>query len=173
MWISCRLARGGGALVIGLALASVANLAGAERPALRFDPQTTLELVARRMNVTLRPDVRLPRVRLESATTIERFRDAVETQWGSRPARFSNAFVPATNEVYLIDDPDYYAATGRTLDDSLAHELVHYLQVYYRHANVAGEFQELEAVEIQSWFRAEHMHTKLADASGRRNSLPR
>jgi len=164
MW-NRRLARWEGALVIGLSLASAANHASAVPPELRLDLQTTLELVARRMNIKLEPDIPLPRIRLESATPIERFRDAVETQWGSRPARFSNAFVPATNEVYLIDDPDYYAATGRTLDDSLAHELVHYLQTCYRHANVAGEFQELEAVEIQSWFRAEQMRTKLVDAS--------
>jgi len=159
------LARWGAAMMFGLSLASAANLAAAEPPTLRFEPQTTLEVVARRMGITLRPEVALPEVRLESATPIERFRDAVERQWGSRPARFSNAYVLATNEVFLIDDPNYYAATGRTPDDSLAHELVHYLQAHYRHADLAGEFEELEAVQLQSWFRSEQMRTKVVDAS--------
>ena len=158
-------ARWGTALTIGLSLAAAANFATAEPSVLRFDAQTTLKVVARRMGITLRPEVPLPEVRFESNTPIERFRNAVEMQWGGRPARFSNAYVPATNEVYLIDDPDYYVSTGRTLDDSLAHELVHYLQAHYRHADLAGELEELEAVQIQSWFRSEQMHTKLVDAS--------
>lgn len=159
------LARWGAAMMFGLSLASAANLVAAEPATLRFEPQTTLEVVARRMGITLRPEVALPEVRFESATPIERFRDAVERQWGSRPARFSNAYVPASNEVFLIDDPSYYAATGRTLDDSLAHELVHYLQAHYRHADLAGEIEELEAVQLQSWFRSEQMRTKVVDAS--------
>ena len=160
-----RLVRWGAALVIGLSLASVARFAAAEPLALRFELQTALEAVARRMKVTLRPEVPLPRIRLESATPIEDFRGAIEAQWGGRPSRFSNAYVPATNEIFLIDEPGYYAATRRTLDDSLAHELVHYLQVHYRHADVAGEFQELEAVQIQNWFRSEQMQTRVVDAS--------
>ena len=162
---SSRVARWSAALTIGLSLASGADTATAERSALRFEPQATLEAVALRMGVTLRREVPQPRIRLESVTPIDSFRNAVEAQWGGRPKRFSNAYVPATNEIYLIDDPEYYAANGRTIDDSLAHELVHFLQTRYRHASPAGEFQELEAVAIQRWFRSEHMRTRLVNAS--------
>ena len=151
------------ALTIAVSLASAANVAAAEPMKLRFDPQMTLKVVARRMGITLRPEIPPPEIRFASTTPLGRFQDAVERQWGARPERIANAFVSTTNEVYLIDDASYYAAVRRTIDDSLAHELTHYLQARYGRVNLA-DWEEVEAVAIQNWFRAEHVQAKLVDA---------
>ena len=151
------------ALTIAVSLAPAANVAAAEPVKLRFDPQMTLKVVARRMGITLRPEIPPPEIRFASTTPLGRFQDAVERQWGARPERIANAFVSTTNEVYLIDDASYYAAVRRTIDDSLAHELTHYLQARYGRVNLA-DWEEVEAVAIQNWFRAEHVQAKLVDA---------
>ena len=128
----------------------------AEPRALRLDPQVTLKSVARRMGVEVDPGIPVPTIRFESVTSLVRFQDVTERQWGFRPERFVNAFVADTNEIYLIDDPAYYSAAGRTMDDALAHELVHYVQARYGRANLS-DWAECEAVEIQAWFRAEYL----------------
>ena len=153
------------ALTIAVSLAPAANVAAAEPVKLRFDPRTTLKVVARRMDITLRPEIPLPEIRLASATPLGRIQDAVEGPWGARPERIANAFVSNTNEIYLIDDASYYAGVGRTIDDSLAHELAHYLQTRYGRANLV-DWEEVEAVAIQNWFRTEHVQEKLV-AAGR------
>ena len=103
---------------------------------LQQDPREILESVARQMNVTLRADEPLPKIHLESATPLEQFQDAVEQQWNFRPPRFANVYAVASNEIYLTDDPGYYRRVRRTLDESLAHEFAHYLQVRYFAANL-------------------------------------
>jgi len=120
---------------------------------LRRDPQQILEAVARRMNVTLRADVALPRIYFESTTPLEQFQDAIAPQWHFRPPLFANAYVAERNEIYLMDDPAYYRRMRRTLDESLAHEFAHYLQVNYFAANLADETCENEAVAVQMAFR--------------------
>jgi hypothetical protein len=129
---------------------------GAEPRALRLDPQAMLQIVARRMGVEMDPGIPAPAIRFESVTSLERFQDVTERKWGFRPERFVNVFVADTNEIYLIDDPAYYAAAGRTMDDALAHELVHYVQARYGRANLS-DWAECEAVEIQAWFRSEYL----------------
>jgi len=74
-----------------------------------------------------------------------------------RPARFTAFYMPEWNEIYLIDDATQYERRGGTLDDALAHELVHYLQARYRRDALDTDWAELEAVQIQHWFRAEYM----------------
>lgn len=123
---------------------------------LRYDPRYILEAVAREMNVTLRPEIPVPAVFLQSATPLRRFQDALATQWGFRPHVFANAYAVARNEIYLMDDASYYARLNRTLDDSLAHELTHYIQVHYFNADLAEEPCELDAISVQQWFRQAH-----------------
>lgn len=135
-----------------LARADAAGDASTEPAKLRFDPQFVLEQVARRMGVALRPEVPVPAVLVESATPLQRFGDAVEAQWGFRPHAFGNAYSLARNEIYLIDDPMYYARLGRTLDESLAHELAHYLQVKYLRADLVSPLWEQDAIAVQAWF---------------------
>jgi hypothetical protein len=146
---------------IAIALAIAATTPEAARPpsasvTLRVDPRYTAEWVARSMGIALKGDVALPTVHLASATPLRRFQDAVEPQWGLRPRQIFNAYVMATNEIYLDDVSDYYRRRNRTLDESLAHELVHYLQVRYLRDDLASDASELEAVTVQQAFREIH-----------------
>lgn len=142
------------ALALGLAQVSGAE-SGMLRPArLRFDPQFILEEVARHLAVPLEPGAPVPAILLESRTPLWRFQDAVEPQWGFRPRAFTNAYVIARNEIYLTDDARLYLAHGRTLDDSLAHEFVHYLQRSRGEPDLGSERSEAQAVSAQHWFRA-------------------
>jgi hypothetical protein len=143
----------GGAIV---ALALLGSLAVADDTAtmrLQQDPREILESVARQMNVTLRAEEPLPKIHLESATPLEQVQDAVEQQWNFRPPRFANVYAVASNEIYLTDEPGYYRRVRRTLDESLAHEFAHYLQVRYFAAKLSDETCETEAVAVQMAFR--------------------
>ena len=133
--------------------------------ALQHDPQFILEAVARRMGITLWPELSPPAIRLESRTPLERLQAAAERQWGFRPPVFVTTYASAGNEIYLIDDPALYAAYGGTADDSLAHELVHYLQATYLNDRFNTDWSESEAVAIQTWFRKEYMEPRLAAAA--------
>lgn len=120
---------------------------------LRFEPRCILDTVMKRKNLAPRPAVPFPAIFFASQIPVEQFDDAVEPQWGFRPGQVLNAYIARLNEVYLVDDAEYYDKTGRFVDDSLAHELVHYLQVTYQNADLADESLEPEAVDIQTWFR--------------------
>ena len=115
-------------------LLTAATSVGADSPqrvTLHMDPRYILESVARQMNVTLDPDVAMPAIYLESEIPLQQFQDAVAAQWNFRPPKVANVYVVARNEIYLSDDAGYYQRLRRTLDESLAHEFVHYLQVRY------------------------------------------
>lgn len=120
---------------------------------LRYSPTFTLERVAQRLGVTLRPDIPAPAIFFESSTPLRQFQDAIAAQWGFRPRVFGNAYALARNEIYLIDDPALYARLGGTLDESLAHEFVHYLQVRYQKADLADPSCESDAIAVQLWYR--------------------
>ena len=120
---------------------------------LRFEPQFILEKVARRLGVTLRPEFPVPAIFVASTTPLRQFQDAIEAQWRFRPDVVLNTYAIAHNEIYLYDGAAYYAQHNRTLDDSLAHEFVHYLQAQYRNDDLSSEWREAEAVAIQTWFR--------------------
>jgi hypothetical protein len=126
------------------------------RARLQHDPRYILESVARQMNVTLRADEPLPVIHFESSTPLAQFQDAVAPQWRFRPPMIANVYVIARNEIYLADDPTYYRRLRRTLDESLAHEFAHYLQVRYFAANLADESCETEAVAVQFAFREQN-----------------
>lgn len=64
------------------------------------------------------------------------------------------------NEIYLSDGADFYLRLKRTLDDSLAHELVHYIQARYFGEDLSTDGCEVQAVEVQRWFREEYALAK-------------
>jgi len=132
-------------------------IALAEPVKLRYEPQFILETVARRMNVTLRQEVPLPAVFLESRTSLAQFQKAMAGQWPFTPALIANSYSTATNEIYLSDEPSFYLRLKRTLDDSLAHEFVHYIQSKYLREDLTTDGCEMQAAEVQQWFRAEYM----------------
>jgi hypothetical protein len=129
---------------------------------LQHDPQFILEAVARRMGVRLRPDVPPPTIRLESRTPLARLQAAAEQQWGFRPDVFTTTYATASNEVYVIDEARLYEQYGGTLDDSLAHEFVHYIQAHYLGDRFTTDWSETEAVAVQTWFRETYMASRLA-----------
>jgi hypothetical protein len=137
---------------------------------LQHDPQFILEAVARRMGVRLQPDMPPPAIRLESGTPLQRMQAAAEKQWGFRPPVFVTTYATATNEIYLIDEAALYERYRRTLDDSLAHELVHYIQARYLGDRFHTEWSEVEAVAIQTWFREQFMAGRTAPVFGREPS---
>lgn len=145
----------------------MASAAAADAPAEplrpRLDPQFALAQVAERLGVRLRPEIPPPTVRFESATPIAEFRGAIGVQWGFRPHVFGNAYAVERNEIYLIDDPSVYAQLGRTIDESLAHELAHYVQVKYLNADLAVPLWEDDAIAVQAWFRHIHIRARRAD----------
>lgn len=148
---------------VGLAITASLTLAVAdadESPLtpsmLRHDPRYTLEAVAREMNVRLRPDIPVPAILFQSTTPLQRFQNALAPQWGFKPSVFANAYAVARNEIYLMDDASYYTRLRRTLDDSLAHEFAHYIQVHYFRADLTHESCELDAISVQQWFRRAH-----------------
>jgi hypothetical protein len=137
------------------------HLSPLEPVKLRFDTRFVLELVARRMQVTLRPDVPVPAIFVESAVPLGQYQDAMEVQWRFRPPLVSNAYAIERNEIYLSDDADFYRRLKRTIDDSLAHELVHYIQAKYFNEDLSTDGCEVQAVEVQRWFREEYALPKL------------
>ena len=132
---------------------------------LRFDPPFVLELVARRMQVTLRPDVPLPAIFVESTVPLRQYQDAMEAQWRFRPPVVSNAYAIERNEIYLSDDASFYRRLKRTIDDSLAHELVHYVQAKYFNEDLSTDGCEIQAAEVQRWFREEYVLPKVDAAA--------
>jgi hypothetical protein len=128
---------------------------------LRFDTRFVLERVAQRMQVTLRPDVPLPAVFVESTVPLRQYQDAMEVQWRFRPPVVSNAYAIERNEIYLSDDASFYRRLKRTIDDSLAHELAHYVQAKYFNEDLSSDGCEVQAAEVQRWFREEYVLPKL------------
>ncbi len=143
----------------------VSTLAGglpARVATLQHNPQFILEAVAGRMGVRLRPDIAPPVILLESRTPLQRLQAAVEKQWGFWPPVFVTMYATASNEVYLIDDAALYERYATTPDDSLEHELVHYIQANYRKDRLDTDWSETEAVAVQIWFREEFMASRLS-----------
>lgn len=163
-----------GALVAGFRASRAASVAaGSQAPSaagttapaskrwavLKYSQACILATVADMMGIALKPGIPAPAVRLESDTPLKRFQDAVEPQWKMRPDMFLNAYTPATNEVFLMADAAYYEKLKRFLDDSLAHEYVHYFQVKYKDLPIDqfSDAEEGEAVSYQTRFRDEYL----------------
>ncbi|MBI3551711.1 MAG: hypothetical protein HY077_04275 [Elusimicrobia bacterium] len=135
---------------------------------LRLKPDCILRSVVSRMGRTWREDLTPPRVRLESEAALTDFQDAVATQWGFRPDRFGNVYAVASNQIFLIDDDAYYFKVRRFLDDSLAHEYAHFVQVHYAGARLDenGDNLESEAVAVQTWFRETYLEPGMDPGPG-------
>jgi hypothetical protein len=126
-----------------------------EAAKLRYSFEFLLEKVLEKKRHAFRPEVPLPSLHLESQTRLNFFQDAIEAQWGMRPEYFTNAFSINHNMIFLTDDASYYERTGRCMDDSYVHELVHYIQAKYQNWDFNDESLEWEAVDIQTEFRNE------------------
>lgn len=130
-------------------------LAHANPMKLSYSLDCLLKITAMKKGILLKENIPKPKIFLESQTPLQQFQDAIEPQWNMRPDFFLNAYVAHLNEIYLMDDEKYYTRNGRFIDDSLVHELVHFLQVKYQNVNLSDgdESIEGEAIAIQTWFR--------------------
>jgi hypothetical protein len=125
----------------------------------RYDLQCIFTGVLKIMDLTARPDAAMPPLYLEDKTPLKQFQDAVEPQWQMRPERFLNVYVSARNEIYVLNEAEYYQRVGRFVDDSIAHELAHYVQVKYQGIPIEqfDDSMEGEAVSVQTEFRERYM----------------
>jgi len=165
---------GAAVLAVAVSLGAGVRDSRAQEAKLCFEPRFVLEAVARRMNIALRPEIPLPAIFLASATPLGQFREAIARQWRFEPRTVSNAYAIARNEIYLLDDAAFYRQYRRSLDDSLAHEFVHYLQATHLREDLASEWVEAEAVAVQTWFRKAYPDCGAPDAprTARSDSRP-
>lgn len=120
---------------------------------LQYTPEMILKQVLAKKNLQFKPEIPMPELNLQSKTPLKKFQDAIEPQWGFRPDVFTNAFIILKNEIYLMDDAAYYKKMKRCVDDSMAHELTHYVQVKYQNYDISDDSLEMEAIDVQTWFR--------------------
>src|SRR6185369_5788720 len=129
----------------------------------RYSEECILSAVARRKRIALKPEIAVPRIRYASSTPLAEFQDAVEPQWNIRPDLVLNVFVDARNEIFIMDDSSYYERMRRFVDDSIAHEFTHFIQVRYQGASLrdADDSLESDAIDVQTWFRETYMRDGL------------
>lgn len=115
-----------------------------------------LELIAQKKNISLNSQIVVPKIIYASESNLKSFNADVFPQWGVSADEISNVYVIAKDIIYIIDDADYYKKHVRFIEDSIAHEYVHYLQVKYQNTNILADesgFVELEAIDLQNWYR--------------------
>jgi hypothetical protein len=114
-----------------------------------------LQIVAGHKNITLLETVPLPEVKPEGPYTLQDYQDSAESFWGFRPDAFLNMYNSLRNEIFIMATRAYYDSHERSVFDSLAHELVHYLQHRYQNADFSqgDDSLEFDAIATQTWFR--------------------
>lgn len=144
-------------LILLLSLCSSTLVLGAPKPAeLKYPVEFIFQKVLEKKRQVKNDNLPFPKVFYASTTPLSQFQDAMEKQWGFRPDIITNAYSVTNNEVYLLDEAAYYTKHGRCMDDSLAHELAHYVQVVYLNWDLNDESLEWDAVAIQTEFRDEY-----------------
>ncbi len=142
--------------LITILLLTLTTSSFAKDPAkLKYQVDFLFSKVLEKKRQTKNPAIAFPNIYFSSKTPLKQFQDAIEGQWGMRPDFITNAYAVANNEIYISDDPDYYESQKRCMDDSLVHELVHYVQVKYLNWDLNDESLEWDAIEIQTAFREE------------------
>jgi hypothetical protein len=130
-----------------------------------YEERCILRAVANRMGVSLRQSIPVPAVRYGSTTPLSEFQNAAESEWNIRPTAVSNGYFAGRNVIFLTDEPVYYE-NGMTLDEALAHEYTHFIQVRYREVALEDyDHNESEAIRVEFWFR----ETFMSDPSPSRN----
>ena len=115
-----------------LLLLLVSKVHAYENVQLKHSPEFVFQSVLKIMAIEKDSHISFPTIVLEKETNLKEFQKDVEPQWGMKPDFITNVFVAALNKIYLLDEKRYYEENGRCIDDSLAHELVHFVQVKYR-----------------------------------------
>lgn len=144
-------------IIIPFLLFSVSTFAKSETAKLRYSMEFILEKVLEKKHQKYNPEIPMPSLHMASVTPLQVFHDAISEQWGGfKPDVITNAYSMKHNMIFLSDEAEYYERTGRCIDDSLAHELTHYVQDRYLHWDFSDESLEWDAIEIQTQFREEY-----------------
>lgn len=122
----------------------------------KYSIEFIFEKVLEKKGFTKNDSIPFPLFYYESKTPLIQFQNAIFEQWGFKPDQITNAYVLKNNEIYITDDAEYYLRLGRCIDDSVAHELVHYVQAKYNGWDINDESLEWQAIEIQTAFREEY-----------------
>tara|TARA_Y100001935_G_scaffold254505_1_gene263765 strand:+ start:246 stop:743 length:498 start_codon:yes stop_codon:yes gene_type:complete len=127
-----------------------------------FSPHCTLTSVLNHLHLKYDPSLVRPEIVLQSEIPFSEFQDLIEKKWNLRPKGFLNIYMPKENKIFLVDDIEYYQKTGRFMDDSLAHEFTHYIQVVYQKTDLDGSSDKLEqeAIDVQNWYRESFLNTQ-------------
>lgn len=153
------------ALIICFGLLNLGTAAHAESSFAepQYSAQCLLEAVLRKKELALRPELEIPKIYLASQANLNDFQDAVEPQWNFRPFAIISVYIIKKNEIYLYDDAKYYKRFDRFIDDSLAHELTHYVQDVYQGANIMEDnYLEEDAVHVQNWIRENYLNKNIS-----------
>lgn len=124
-----------------------------ELATLKYPIKQIFTFVLEEKNQRLNNKIIFPVIKFKSKTTLKEFQEAISQQWGQIPTEFSNAYSLSKNTIFLDDELEYYKKYARCMDDSLAHELVHFVQANYQNFDLNDESLEWEAVDIQTKFR--------------------
>lgn len=119
-----------------------------------MSPDSILRAILSYKQLDHRPEIPMPTIIMASKADLKKFQDEVESQWNMRPKLISNVFIVSVNKIYLNDDKSYYDRVKRCIDDSLAHELTHYIQAKYRGWSLDDDSLESDAIDTQTWFRS-------------------
>lgn len=117
-----------------------------------------MKIVAEQMNIKLDEKIPKPKIITEKEMTLDEYnRRAYEfSKKAGCPLKvYLKSMCPTyfgeENEILLMEDSKLH---------SLAHELVHYLQIQYRHDDPkldAYDFLEREAITVQHWFEGKYL----------------
>ncbi len=143
-----------------------ANILNAEavsqaRPPFQYSLEFILKQVLIKVGRPYNPMIPLPDLKLASETNLANFQADLKDQWSPPPEFVTNVYSAAANRIYILDDLEYYRKLGRCIDDSLAHELTHYVQVLYKKYPIEqfDDSMEFEAIDVQTWFREKFCKT--------------
>ena len=123
---------------------------------LKYEPLFILKQILKHKDLAYKPEIPFPDLFFASKTQTEIFQEDIFPQWGFKPDFITNVYVAHSNHIYISDDQSYYDEMKRCMDDSLAHELTHYIQYKYRGWDLNDDSLEWDAIDTQTWFRENH-----------------
>jgi hypothetical protein len=124
----------------------------------KVSPEEILQRILNYKNLSFDQKIEFPEILYASETTLIEFQNDIEDQWGFRPTSITNAYVWSLNRIYIFDEGEYYESKNRCIDDSIAHELAHFIQVKYRGWDLNDESLEWDAIDTQTWYRETYCH---------------
>lgn len=152
-WINAQLNFSVNALLTLVLFTLAGSLSFAQIARPKDATKVIMERILTYKNLIFDPLKPIPEIRYSSETELIDFQNDIEPQWGFKPNVITNAFIWKQNRIYLLDDSKYYESTSRCIDDSLAHELTHFIQYAYRGWDLNDESLEWDAVDTQTWYR--------------------